>query len=144
MPDQTRNDRCATAADIAFRRRALKVNCGIYARRHALDLASALVGTGALRDRYTAAIAWFDSEQDWRAEDAKRIAAIAEEIARLGRRSPDVAETCCWHADRLREFVGQHAALARLQADHRASPAWPVDAARRRAPARRGSRSFGA
>ncbi len=78
--DETR----AAAADIAFRRRALKVNGGIYARRHAPHLMPVLAGAGMIRSRYIGQIAWLEAEWDWRPEDARRLLDIADEIARLG------------------------------------------------------------
>lgn len=128
MTDQT--DRAA-AADVAFRRRALKVNGGIYARRHAPRLMPLLVGAGLLRARYIAVTDWLGSERDWRPEDARRLAALAEEIVSLGRWRRYNVETCQWHADRLRELVRQHDVLARLETRFRTLPAWPTAPAER-------------
>jgi hypothetical protein len=137
------NDECrAVAADIAFRRRALKVNSGIYARRHAPRLKPLLGGAGTITARYIGQIAWLESERDWRPQDARCLLEIADEIARLGRFQPGIAETCQWHADRLRELVEQHAVLARLEIKHQPGLAWPIARGRpaasphRRAPVR--------
>lgn len=132
MTDQT-NDYRAAAADVAFRRRALKVNGGIYARRHAPRLMPLLASAGSLRSRYLAVTEWLASERDWRAEDARRLATIAEEIVRLGRRRHDGAEACGWHSDRLRELVRQHDVLTQLEAKLCPLPAWPVAPARKQA-----------
>lgn len=91
----------------------------------------------ALCARYAGATAWLASERDWRPEDARRLAAVAEEVARLGRTRRDAAERCQWHADRLRELVRQHAVLVGLEAKHLPCPAWPVARDRLRAGARR-------
>lgn len=137
MSSHSEEERRAAATDIAFRRRALKVNGGIYARRHAPRFMPVLVGAGMIRARYIGQIAWLDSERDWRPEDARRLLGIANEIARLGRFQPGVAETCRWHAERLRELVRQHVALARLEARHQPNPAWPIARGRPAASSRR-------
>jgi hypothetical protein len=125
MTDHTDDHRSAVA-DITFRRRALKVNGGIYARRHAPRLKPLLIGAGPLRARYIAVTEWLGSERDWRPEDARRLAAMAEEIDRLGLRCRDGAEACDWHANRLRELVRQHDVLAKLEAGLCPLPAWPA------------------
>jgi hypothetical protein len=126
MTRHTENERRAAAADIAFRRRALMVNSGIYARRHSGRLMPVLAGGGTIRARFIGQVAWLGSERDWRPQDARRLAELADEIGRFGALRPDVAEACRWHADRLGELVRQHAVLARLEAEHRPFPAWPA------------------
>jgi hypothetical protein len=143
MTDQT-NDHRSAVADVTFRRRALKVNGGIYARRHAPRLMPLLVGTGSFKVRYIAVTDWLGSERDWRLEDARRLAALAEEIVGLGRRRSDSAEVCEWHADRLRELVRQHDVLAQLEATLCPLPAWPAVWPRKRAPVSTPSRRRGA
>lgn len=118
----------AMTADIAFRRRALKVNCGIYSRRHGPRLLPVLADSRALRACYIGQVAWLGAERDWRPEDARRLSELASDIARFGRLRPAIAEVCQWHADRLRELVRQHAALARLEAEHGPAARWPVAA----------------
>jgi hypothetical protein len=117
--------------EIAFRRRALHINAGIHARRNGPALLPVLSGAG-IRARYMAQMAWLGSEADWRDADARRIDALAAEIARFGRDgAPEIAEACAWHAARLRELVGQHAALRRLEAEQGPASPWPDTAARR-------------
>ena len=132
MTDQT-DDHRAVAADVTFRRRALKVNSGIYSRSHAPRLMPLLVGAAPLRTRYIAVTEWLGSERDWRPENARRLATIAEEIVRLGLRRCDSAEAFEWHADRLRELVRQHTELVRLELKLRPLPAWPMAPARKQA-----------
>ena len=102
------------AADLAFRRRALTVNCNIYALRHAPRFVPLL--TRGMRGRYVARVATLGTERACTQEDSRRVAALADEIDALGSQRPRIAETCRWHAARLRELVGQHAAIVRLEA----------------------------
>ena len=136
----------AAAADIVFRRRALKVNSGIYARRHAPRLLPLLAGSGVLRARHIGQVAWLEAEHDWRAEDARRVSELAGDVVRFGNLRPALAQDCQWHADRLRELVRQHAALARLEAAHRPVAAWsaadPGKARRRGRSTRQKARGF--
>ena len=131
-------------ADITFRRSALRTNSGIHARRHGPALLPVLSGAG-IRTRYIAQMAWLGSEAVWRDTDARRIGEIAAEIVRFGRgREPEIAETCEWHAARLRELVSQQAVLRRLEGQQCRPSPWPDAAARtsppRRKPVRPGSR----
>lgn len=139
MTHQT-DDHRAAAADIAFRRRALRVNAAIYARRYGHHLMPLLEGLAPLRMRYVAITDWMQGGRDWCPEDARRLSTLAEEILALGRRRVEVAETCEWHADRLRELVRQHDVLARLEARLCPRPAWPTAPARKQAPASTTSR----
>jgi hypothetical protein len=139
MTRYTEDERRAAAADIAFRRRALMVNSGIYARRHSGRLMLVLAGGGAIRARYIGQVAWLGSERDWRPQDARRLAELADEIGRFGALRPDVAEACQWHAERLHELVRQHAVLARLEAERRLAPAWPAGRERPATAPRRGA-----
>lgn len=124
--DEHRCDR----AEIALRRRALRTNCGIHARRNGPDLLPVLFGA-EIRARYSAQMSWLGSEATWREADARRIGELATDIARFGRnREPKIEEACAWHAARLRELVAQHAALHRLEADQRPVSPWPTAPAR--------------
>jgi hypothetical protein len=131
MTHQT-DDHRAAAADIAFRRRALRVNAAIYARRHGHHLMPLLEGLVPLRTRFVAVTDWMETERDWRPEDARRLSPLADEIHALGRRRVEVAEIGEWHADRLRELVRQHDVLARLEARLRPVPARPMSPAQKR------------
>ena len=93
------------------------------ALRHVLFL-PLLTGTSALRARYIAELARLESEKSWDLADARRLADIAQDIARLGQLRPQIAETCGWHADRLRELVRQHAAIVQLEKLHRPLLVW--------------------
>ena len=126
------NEHRCDRAEIAFRRRALHTNSGIHARRNGPALLPVLSDAG-IRTRYIAQMAWLGSEADWREADAQRIGALAAEIVRFGRdREPEIAEICAWHAARLRELVGQHAALHRLEAAQRPASPWPAARTSRR------------
>jgi hypothetical protein len=129
------------AADVVFRRRALRVNSAIYARRCGPRLPPVLAGAGAMRARHLAMVAWLESGRNRRPEDARRVVGLAADIARLGRLRPGVAEDCEWHAARLRELVRQHAVVAQLEAEQRPGPAWPAARERSVAKARRGAPS---
>lgn len=100
------------------------MNSAIYARRHGPGLLPLLTGVGVLRVRYIAELARLESEKGWSLADARRLADIAQDIARLGRLRPQIAETCGWHSDRLRELVRQHAAIAQLENVRRPVLAW--------------------
>jgi hypothetical protein len=139
MSRHTEDERRAAAADIAFRHQALKINGGIYARRHGPGLMPVLAGGGAIATRYVGQILWLGSEQEWRLQDARRLAELADEIGRFGAVRPGVAETCQWHADRLRELVRQHAVLARIEAERCLTPAWPAGRERLAGASRRGA-----
>jgi hypothetical protein len=118
-------DQRAMAAEVAFRQRALGANRRIYARRHGPSLMSLLAGAGGLRARYIGQLASLEAETVWGADHARRLAELADEIDRYGCLRPEIAETCAWHADRLRELVRQHAVLAQLEKAHRLHAAWP-------------------
>jgi hypothetical protein len=142
MKDHDHDEFRCDRAEIAFRRRALHTNCGIHARRNGPALLPVLSGDG-IRARYIAQMAWLGSEADWREVNARRVGALAAEIVRFGRdREPEIAETCAWHAARLRELVGQHAALCRLEAAQGPASPWPAarTSRRRGASGRSGSR----
>ena len=137
----------AAAADIAYRRRALKTNAGIYARRHRPRLLPLLSDSNALRTAYIRQMDWLGSEHDWRPDDARRISALASDISRFGNlRPPAAAEECQWHADRLRELVRQHGTLAQLEREYRPAATWTIAARskgrRRGGPPRQKVRGF--
>jgi hypothetical protein len=119
------DERRCERMEIVFRRRALQTNSGIYARRYGPDFLSVLSCAG-FRARYIAQMGWLGSEADWREADAVRIRELAGEIARFGRtREPAIAESCDWHAARLRELVSQHAALRQIETRQRSTSPWP-------------------
>jgi hypothetical protein len=131
--DERRCDR----TEIVFRRRALQTNCGIHARRNGPALLSVLSGAG-IRARYIAQMEWLSSEADWREADARRIGELAAEIRRFGRnQAPAIAQTCDWHAARLRELVSQHIVLRQIEAQQRSASSWPVVSTRRSGPRRK-------
>lgn len=103
------------AADIAFRRRCLTVNSGIYARRHGEAALALLPENAAVRRRLAAEMEWLRSEAGWTSHDERRIAALCAEILRHARRAPEHLELLWWHAARLRELLNQYAAIAALE-----------------------------
>jgi hypothetical protein len=138
------DDRRCDRTEIVFRRRALQTNCGIHARRNGPALLSVLSGAG-IRARYIAQMEWLGSEADWREADARRIGELAAEIRRFGHnRAPAIAETCDWHAARLRELVSQHAVLRQLESRQCSTSLWPEagmgKAGRRRSAGKSGRR----
>jgi hypothetical protein len=118
-------DQRQAALEIAYRRRALRVNSAIYARRHGPGFLPLLTGGGVLRARYIAELARLESEKGWCLADARWLADIAQDIASFGRLRQEISEACGWHADRLRELVRQHAAIAQLENVHRPLLVWP-------------------
>jgi hypothetical protein len=123
MTHLSEDARPAAAADIAYRRRALKVNGGIYGRRHGPELLPLLAGS-TIRGRFAAAVEWLASEPHWAAADARRISGLSAEIGRFGRLRPQIAEVCDWHAARLAELVSQYRAVALLEAKHCRGSRW--------------------
>jgi hypothetical protein len=86
----------ALAADLAFRRRALTVNCNIYALRHAPRFVPLL--TRGMRGRYIARVTALGTERACTPEHFRRVATLADEIDALGSQRPRIAETCRWHS----------------------------------------------
>jgi hypothetical protein len=113
------NDHRSDQSDIAFRRRALRTNGSIYARRYGPALL-ALLSSPGIRTRCGAQIARLGSEQALQDADASRLRELAAEIARFGRiQAPECGAACEWHAARLRELVNQHAVLRRIESPAR-------------------------
>jgi hypothetical protein len=122
------------AADIAFRRRCLTVNSGIYARRYGTGALALLPEQSAVRRRMTIELDWLRSETCWTPQDERRIATLCAEILRQTRRTPEHLEVLWWHTARLRELLKQYAALAALERTMLQKSVWqttPAHAPRR-------------
>lgn len=129
-------------ADVAYRRRCLTANTGIYARGYGPAALALLPDGSAIRRRFAGELAWMGSEPAWASCDERRIATLCAELLRHSHRAPEPPEYWRWHAARLRELMRQYEAGVAIE--RRLSPvvAWPtrLPAARGETTARRRAR----
>ena len=112
------------AADIAFRRRCLTVNTGIYTRRFGSAALALLPEDSAVRRRFAAELHWMASESAWSSQDERRIATLCAELLRHAHRAPEPREQWWWHVTRLRELLRQYQALVAVERNP-SRVAWP-------------------
>jgi hypothetical protein len=112
--------------DVAFRRRALTVNTGIYARRFGKTALPLLPESSALRRRYAAELDWMSSESSWTSRDQRRIATLCAELLRHSHNAPEPLEHWRWHVARLRELIQQYDALVAVERKLIRIATWPT------------------
>jgi hypothetical protein len=115
------------SVDVAFRRRCLTVNSGIYARRYGRAALTLMPEGSAVRRRLAAELEWMNSERAWTPDDQRRIATLCAEILRHARRAPEPLEHWWWHAARLRELLRQYETVVAIERERKESrdATWP-------------------
>jgi hypothetical protein len=113
------------AGDIAYRRRCLTVNSGIYARRYGMAALALLPEGSAVRRRYAAELGWMGSESGWSPHDQRRIATLCAELLRHAHCAPESLEHWRWHVARLRELLRQYEAVVAIERKLSRVATWP-------------------